>query len=63
MELIIKFYYNSFLLIQVIIGCRNVERGQNAAEKLNNDERVKGNGEVIFKQLDLASFESIRNHY
>ena len=44
----------------MIIGCRNVERGQNAAEELNNDERVKGNGKVIFKQLDLASFESIR---
>ena len=44
----------------MIIGCRNVERGQNAAEELNNDKRVKGNGKVIFKQLDLASFESIR---
>ena len=60
MELIIKFYHNYFLLIQVIIGCRNVERGKDAAEQLNNDERVKGNGKVVFKQLDLASFESIR---
>ena len=60
MELIIKFYYSHFLLIQVIIGCRNVEKGQEAADELNNDERVKGNGKVIFRQLDLASFESIR---
>ena len=44
----------------MIIGCRNVERGRNAAEELNNDEQVKGNGKIVFKQLDLASFESIR---
>ena len=44
----------------MIIGCRNIERGQEAADQLNNDERVKGNGKVVFKQLDLASFESIR---
>ena len=44
----------------MIIGCRDVKRGQEAADQLNNDERVKGNGKVVFKQLDLASFESIR---
>ena len=37
-----------------------MKRGQKAADQLNNDERVKGNGKVVFKQLDLASFESIR---
>ena len=44
----------------MIIGCRDVKRGQEAADQLNNDEQVKGNGKVVFKQLDLASFESIR---
>ena len=44
----------------MIIGCRNIERGQEAADELNNNERMKGNGKVIFRQLDLASFESIR---
>ena len=44
----------------MIIGCRSVQRGEEAADQLNNDERVKGNGKVYFKQLDLASFESIR---
>ena len=47
-------------MFQVIIGCRDVKRGQDAADELNNDERVKNNGKVYFKQLDLASFESIR---
>ena len=44
----------------MIIGCRSVQRGEEAADQLNNDERVKGNGKVYFKQLDLASFESIK---
>ena len=44
----------------MIIACRNTQRGQEAAQQLNNDEQVKQNGKVIFKQLDLASFESIR---
>ena len=44
----------------MIIGCRSVERGQEAVDEINNDERVKGNGKAYFKQLDLASFESIR---
>ena len=49
------------MFFQVIIGCRDVKRGQDAADQLNKDKRVKNNGKVIFKQLDLASFESIRN--
>ena len=44
----------------MIIGCRSVERGQETVDEINNDERVKGNGKAYFKQLDLASFESIR---
>ena len=44
----------------MIIACRNSERGNQAADQLNNDKRVKDNGKVIYKQLDLASFESIR---
>ena len=47
-------------LIQVIIGCRSIERGKEAADEINNDERVKDNGKAYFKQLDLASFKSIR---
>ena len=45
----------------MIIGCRDVKRGQEAADEINNDQQVKNNGKVHFKQLDLASFESIRN--
>ena len=48
------------MFFQVIIGCRDVKRGQNAADEINKDNRVKNNGKVYFKQLDLASFESIR---
>ena len=44
----------------MIIACRNSKRGHEAADQLNNDKRVKDNGKVIYKQLDLASFESIR---
>ena len=44
----------------MIIACRDVKRGQDAADDINRDKRVKNNGKVYFKQLDLASFESIR---
>ena len=40
-----------------------MKRGQKAADQLNNDEQVKGNGKVVFKQLDLGSFESIRKFF
>ena len=36
----------------MIIGCRDIERGQNAAEEINI--QVVNNGKVHFKQLDLA---------
>ena len=38
--------------MQVIIGCHDLKRGQDAADELNNDERVQNNGKVYFKQLD-----------
>ena len=42
----------------MIIGCRDAKRGQQAAHEINS--QVINNGKVYFKQLDLASFESIR---
>ena len=45
----------------MIIACRNPKRGHEAADELNNDKRVKDNGKVIYQQLDLASFESIKS--
>ena len=42
----------------MIIGCRDIERGQDAAEEINI--QVVNNGKVHFKQLDLASFDSIK---
>ena len=42
----------------MIIGCRDAKRGQQAADEINS--QVINNGKVYFKQLDLASFESIR---
>ena len=44
----------------MIIGCRDVQKGEKAAQEINNDEDVIGNGKILFKQLDLSSFESIR---
>ncbi|EHJ57500.1 hypothetical protein HMPREF9318_00812 [Streptococcus urinalis FB127-CNA-2] len=40
----------------VILACRNLEKGQEALEKIRQDS---SNGEVTLKQLDLASFKSI----
>ena len=42
----------------MIIGCRDAKRGQQAADEINR--QVIKNGKVYYKQLDLASFESIR---
>ena len=44
----------------MIIGCRNVQRGQAAADEINDEIQMNDNGYVVSKQLDLASFESIR---
>lgn len=42
---------------RVILGCRDVTRGEEAAKKIR---RASGNGNVVFRQLDLASLESVR---
>ena len=44
----------------MIIGCRDDKRGQDAADEINNEIIKDSNGFVVFKKLDLASFESIR---
>ena len=44
----------------MIIGCRDDKRGQDAADEINKEIIKDSNGFVIFKKLDLASFESIR---
>ena len=42
---------------RVILACRNVERGEKAAVEIQKQSKNK---EVVFRQLDLASFSSIR---
>ncbi|CAG9773777.1 unnamed protein product [Ceutorhynchus assimilis] len=42
---------------RVILACRNVARGKEAEEKIT---RATNNRNVIFKQMDLASFQSIK---
>lgn len=44
----------------MIIGCRDEKRGQEAADEINKEIQKDSKGFIIFKQLDLASFESIR---
>ena len=44
----------------MLIGCRDDKRGQDAANEINKEIIKDSNGFVIFKQLDLASFKSIR---
>ncbi|XP_034557367.1 dehydrogenase/reductase SDR family member 13-like [Notolabrus celidotus] len=43
---------------RVILACRNKEKAETAAYDLR---RESGNSQVVFMQLDLASFKSIRN--
>ncbi|XP_064599849.1 retinol dehydrogenase 13-like [Liolophura sinensis] len=42
---------------RVVLGCRDVTRGEEAAKKIR---RASGNGNIIFRRLDLASLESVR---
>ena len=42
---------------RVIMGCRNVVKGQKAAEDIKNQI---GSCELVVKELDLASFRSVR---
>ncbi|CAG9773774.1 unnamed protein product [Ceutorhynchus assimilis] len=42
---------------RVILACRNAARGKEAEENLI---RVTDNKNIVFKQLDLASFQSVR---
>lgn len=42
---------------KVILACRDKDRGQSAMKKIIN---ASGNKRVIFKQLDLSSFDSVR---
>ncbi|CAG9795086.1 unnamed protein product [Diatraea saccharalis] len=42
---------------KVILGCRSVQRGTSARDKIIAET---GNSDVHFRQLDLASFKSIR---
>ncbi|GBM12776.1 hypothetical protein AVEN_247561-1 [Araneus ventricosus] len=42
---------------KVIIGCRDTEKGKKAAEDIRKQVQ---NARVIIKELDLASFSSIR---
>jgi retinol dehydrogenase-12 len=43
---------------RVILACRNRTKGQAAAKQIRD---VTGNAEVVFEELDLASFRSIIN--
>ncbi|XP_074536261.1 dehydrogenase/reductase SDR family member 13-like [Halichoeres trimaculatus] len=43
---------------RVILACRNKEKAETAAYDIR---RESGNSQVVFMQLDLASFKSIRN--
>ncbi|KAL1451859.1 hypothetical protein WDU94_006195 [Cyamophila willieti] len=42
----------------VVMGCRSMERGQEALDKLKSEVK---DGQVVLLELDLASFESIHN--
>ena len=42
---------------RIILACRNVEKGEKAVLDI---QRESGNDNVVFRQLDLASFASIR---
>jgi retinol dehydrogenase-12 len=41
---------------RVILACRNIAKGETAAEDIRNTTR---NSQVFVEELDLASFESI----
>lgn len=42
---------------RVVLACRNKQAGQKALREIS---RLSGNNQVLFRQLDLASFSSIR---
>ncbi|XP_043920989.1 retinol dehydrogenase 14-like [Protopterus annectens] len=48
------------LQARVILACRNCERAEEASRELQQ-EAGEGQGEIVIKQLDLASLKSVRN--
>jgi NAD(P)-dependent dehydrogenase (short-subunit alcohol dehydrogenase family) len=46
--------------LHVFLGARNQEAGKAAAEKLNEEARNAGNGQVNFLQIDVTDPESIK---
>ena len=43
---------------RIIMACRNIKEGIKAADEI---KQITGNDNVVVKELDLASFKSIRN--
>lgn len=41
----------------MILACRNLEKGTNAVEKI---QKETGNTNILMKQIDLESLESVR---
>jgi retinol dehydrogenase-12 len=46
----------NFLGAKVIIGCRNTEKGEQAAQEIRNET----GRQVVIYPLDLADFKSVR---
>ncbi|KAF2454248.1 short chain dehydrogenase [Lineolata rhizophorae] len=44
---------------KVILGCRNMDKGNEAAQSIVQSEKVKDAGKVEVWQLDLCSYESV----
>lgn len=43
---------------RIIMACRNIKEGIKAADEI---KQITGNDNIVVKELDLASFKSIRN--